>query len=101
MTLEQAIEKWPGLQEIADNRKRALKLMFTCGWRLESIVQRGQKHYKFSRPDTGGLHDVLELTHSALDPIKVAKEMTAYEPDLRRLVNDALFTWILQKEATQ
>jgi hypothetical protein len=99
-TLEQAIQKWPGLVAVSDSRKRALNLMFICGWRLISIDQRGQKHYKFSRPDTGGLYDAVEFTHARLDPLNVAQKMIGYEPELRKLVDDALFSWIDKKEGT-
>lgn len=99
-TLEQAIQKWPGLVDISDTRKRALNLMFLCGWNLDSIAHLSQKHYKFSRPDTGGLYDVVVFTHSLLNPLAVAKKMTGYEPQLRKLVDDALFSWIDKKEGT-
>lgn len=96
--MDKVLKKFPELNAISDERKRAIQLMLTCGWSLDYLRARSQRIYVFSRPDTGGLSDVMAIPHDQLKPLKVAYRLTHYEHDLHLMVDDLLMRWVVIKE---
>ncbi len=96
--INEILKRFPELNAISDERKRAIQLMLTCGWTLDFIQMRSQRHYVFRRPDTGGLVDVMTITHDRLKPLAVAHQLIPYEHDLSLMVNDLLMRWVVIKE---
>lgn len=101
-TIEEVFAKWPQLAEMSSIQRRALTILLKNGWVFDCILSSARKGYKFIQPDGTVYPPEIYFREPALfNPLTVARELIEYDWDLSRKVDDVLFQWIKDQEASK
>jgi hypothetical protein len=83
-------------EEMSKEREMAVKAMQALGWTASRAKPSKTFIWQFTRPDTGGLHDVVKQRQDQLSMSWVASVATRYDdaPDLLEELGEVTQRWL-------